>query len=833
MPPTVTFLPILPIGALLSLGCASEDYTHLYATQPMAPSLSLEDLESMDYMGPVIIDEGVNFCVYSTSGERIELALFDDPESAQPTQQYPLEEWGNGLWSIYVEGLGEGQHYGYIAWGPNWGYDEAFYPYSEAGFNADVDPSGNRFNPNKLLTDPYGKAYHRSHDWGRGSAASGPYRTESTYAAASKSVIVDSDYQWSVTEGEWRAARASDSHEGHDWNDLIIYETHLKGFTANTASGVEHPGTYRGMGEKAEYLADLGITAVELLPIHQKDYSLGGYWGYSNLSWFAPELDYSADYEATGDPLVVLDEFKWMVDQLHQAGVEVIVDVVYNHTGEGGLWEEKVYTGPNPDEYYNLSWAEVASIFSMRGLDNSAYYIVSDDGQGFHDNTGVGHDVRANHEATRRLILDSLRFYVDELHVDGFRFDLAAVLGQADGDPSTWDADGTVLRDIIDDEVLQSYNTRIIAEPWSMGSYNGYDYLHGSYPVSTDDEGYAWGEWNDAFRDFWRHFHNGPAMGYDYPLNKTIYWDAIDGGGTLTGSNAFYYTKKPYHGVNFVTVHDGYTLYDLFSFDEARNMCGPLNPVCCNDPYSVWCELDQPWAQVEHDWGDEEMKRQLMRNIFTLLMVSRGTPLLLGGDEWMRTQYGNNNAYSIDADNSANWFRWGEWLNVSNGERYRMHDFLRKLIAFRKDHKAAFAPKDWDGGMDLDWLDANGGPMDGKDWSGRQVMLHYHGGEDNGEKAVLVLINGYHEVSWHGHSATYIPAAATFTLPSGNWARVIDTNSWWDSTNGYFAENADVSRYESVNALPDDPLAVTGGCPSSSDDCYSVEGYAIVVLEEQ
>ncbi len=796
----------------LLAACASEDYVQLYYTQPVAPSLTLDDLSSYDFMGPVLIDGGVNFCAYSANAERMDLALFDDPESTQPTQQFEMEQFGD-FWTLYVEGLGEGQHYGYIAWGPNWGFDESFYPYSEAGFESDVDERGNRFNPNKLLTDPYAKAYHRAHDWSRGSVASGPYRTESTYAAASKSVIVSSDYQWSEHETSWVQQRSSDDHPGHGWNELIVYETHLKGFTANTASGVDHPGTYRGFGEKADYLADLGVTAVELLPIHQKDYSLGGYWGYSNLSYFAPELGYSADYAATGEPTVVLDEFKGMVDALHQAGVEVIVDVVYNHTGEGGLWEEKVYYGPNPDEYYTIAWSEVSSLFNLRGLDNSSYYVVTSDGQGFNDNTGVGHDVRANHEATRRLILDSLRFYVEELHVDGFRFDLAAVLGQVDGNPGAWDPNGTVLKDIIDDPVLQQHNTRIIAEPWSMGSYAGYNYLHGSYPSATSKPGYAWAEWNDAFRDFWRHFHNGPANGYDYPLSSAIYWDQIDGGGTLTGSENFYGGKRPYHGVNFVTVHDGYTLYDLFSFDEARNMCGPLNPVCCDDPYSVWCDLDQPWAQVEHDWGDETTKRQLMRNIFTVLLVSRGTPMLLGGDEWMRTQYGNNNAYGDKADNSANWYRWGEWLNTASGKRHRMHDFVRQLITFRKRHQAAFAPQDWDGGMDLDWLDESGGTK--SDWSDRHLMMHYHDGEADGEKPVLVLINGE---DWE----------VNFSLPSGSWARVIDTGSWWDTSDGYFGttDGADASRYVSANAMADDPIPLT----SSS---YSVTSYGIVVLEGQ
>ncbi|MFH1463280.1 MAG: alpha-amylase family glycosyl hydrolase [Pseudomonadota bacterium] len=804
-------IPTWPLLLTPLLGaCASEDYAQLYAHQPVAPSLSLDDLTTFEHMGPELIDSGVNFCAYSENATRIELLLFDDPESSQPTQQYELTRYGD-FWSIYVEGLGEGQAYGYVAWGPNWTYEDGFLPNSELGFHVDVNNQGDRFNPNKLLTDPWAKAFTRPHDWSRGSVASGPWRTESTYAGGTKSVIVSSEYTWSDNETLWQQARADGSLAGHDWNELIIYEVHPKGFTANTASGVEHPGTFRGFGEKANYLADLGITAVELLPVHQKEYSLGGYWGYSNLSYFAPEVSYSADYQATGEPTVVLDEFKGMVDALHQAGVEVILDVVYNHTGEGGLWEQKVYYGPGPEEYYTISWSEVASIFNLRGLDNSTYYVVSGDGQGFHDNTGVGHDVRANHPATRALILDSLRFYVEELHVDGFRFDLAAVLGQVDGSPDSWSPDSTVLRDIIDDPVLQAHNTRIIAEPWSMGSYQGYDFLQGSYPSATSKPGYAWSEWNDAFRDFWRRFMNAPGVGYDYPLSSGMYWNTIDGGGTLTGSSGFYGDKQPYNGINFLTVHDGYTMYDLFSFNEARNMCGPLNPVCCNDPYSVWCDLQEPWSQNEHDWGDETVKRQLMRDLFTVLLVSRGTPMLLGGDEWMRTQYGNNNAYSLEADNSANWFRWGEWVNSSNPRRARMHDFVRQLIAFRKQHEAAFAPSSWDGGMDLDWLNEYGSAK--SDWSDRHLMMHYHGGDAGGEAPVLVLINGEsYEIS--------------FTLPSGSWARVIDTGSWWDSSDGYFAttEGQAADPEVSANAMVDDPIPLTDGS-------YGVASQSIVVLE--
>ena len=323
------------------IGCAQEDYPSMYALSDKAPSLSWSDIEALEHMGPTIIDGGVNFSVYSENAERIELLLFEDPESDLPTIQFELNREGD-VWNGFVEGVGVGQHYGYIAWGPNWPYDPDWIPGTTTGFRSDVDQYGNRFNPNKLLFDPWSKALHRDHDWSRGSTASGPQRAQSTWGAGSKSVVVQSKYKWSDHETSWREGRKNNTLEGHDDNELVMYEVHPKGFTANQASGVDHPGTFRGVGEMAPYLADLGINAVELMPIHEKPLD-GGYWGYNNLSFFAPEHSFSADAKATGRVDGVIDEFKWMVDELHQNGIEVIIDVVYNHTGEGGLWREKLF----------------------------------------------------------------------------------------------------------------------------------------------------------------------------------------------------------------------------------------------------------------------------------------------------------------------------------------------------------------------------------------------------------------------------------------------------------------------------------------------------------
>jgi len=813
--------------ALVSLslaGCASSDYTRLYQTSALAPSLSWSEVETMDYMGPVLLDRGVNFVVYSERAERMEVLLFDDPESELPTFQVELQNNGGPLWSAYVEGVGVGQHYGYIAWGPNWTFDPAWYPGSTLGFGADVDADGNRFNPNKLLFDPWGKAVHRDFDWSKGrSSASGPNRYQVTYGASAKSIVTADDtpepvddYPWSDNEAAWRAARANNSLPGHDWTDLVLYEVHPKGFTRNPDSGVAHPGTYRGIGEMAPYLADLGITAVELLPIHEKP-SDGGYWGYNSLSFYAPELTYSAAWWESGEARETADEFRWMVDQLHQHGVEVILDVVYNHTGEGGLWREKLYFQSYEDAYeVNYDPKEVAGIYSYRGLDNAAWYALPPDNQTYWNNTGVGNQTRPNHAPARRLILDSLHYYVEEMHVDGFRFDLAGILGERDLDYNTpIDVAQTVVQEIIDDPLLQAHNIRIIAEPWTAaGTGPGL----GGFPTSSTQEGYAWGEWNAHYRDWWRSFVNND----DFRLNST---EGIDGGAVMTGSEATYgwNGRAPYHAVNFVTVHDGFTMYDLFSYDQKQNGCGLLNPICCDDPTSAWCDTTSGENNNRsRNWGDESIKRQMMRNLFTGMFISHGTPMIYGGDEWMRTQFGNNNAYSDGADNEWNWFRWGEWRNTYAWGRHRMFDFVRGLTALRRTYSYALAPATYGGGMPFSWKDSDNSEMAGDDWSThRHVGIHYYAEGDFADKAELFIAINMER------------GDVTFTLPTGRtWGRILDTQTWYDlpananEEGGYFSENPEADPYLSANITLTAPVVIDGGT-------YTVPANSIAIFAEQ
>jgi glycogen operon protein len=784
----------------LLVGCTQpEDRVELFKTATIGPGLEEEAVANFEHMGPVKLDKGVNFALFSANAERVDLLLFDDPEADRETRRFTMERVGeNGVWSLYVEGVGTGQHYGYIAWGPNWTYDEDWIPGRIDGFVTDVDTAGNRFNPNKLLLDPYAKTIHRDHDWSRASVASGPDRTESTLGAAAKSVIIDSDYEWSEAEEEWRQNRKNRDWEGHGFEDLIIYEVHLKGMTADPASGVENPGTYKGMGEMAPYLADLGITAVELMPIHEKPLD-GGYWGYNNLSYFAPEISYAA----TDDPLEVVDEFKEMVDKLHQNGIEVHVDVVYNHTGEGGLWREKIELNDTlfggSEQLINHEPHEVASLYSWRGIDNASYYALSNDGLTYWNNTGVGNQTRCNHEPMRRMIIDSLRWMVEELHVDGFRFDLAPVLGEKDKTYNEWaPIDTTVLQDIVDDPVMQENNVRIIAEPWSIQGF----YL-GAFPKSDQEGVFGWGEWNAHYRDTWRSFVN------DDQYNLSRGEGPIGIGAALTGSYDLFADdgRRPYHSVNFITVHDGFTLYDLVSYNEKRNGCGPLNPVCCENPRSPWCQKE---SGEEHnrsrDWGDEATKRQMMRNFFTGLFISQGVPLFLGGDEWMRTKLGNNNSFSTQADNEFNWLQWGNYR--AKDEAHRMHDFVRDVIQFRKNHDYAFQPKSYDEAPPMAWKSAQN--TDQPDWNSRHIMQHYFddGSGALGGPEILVIINMER-------------GPVEFTLPSGrSWSRVIDTQAYFDQSE-YLAQVDDPRA--SYNVQLDNPEPITG-------ETYTAVGSSIVIM---
>jgi len=781
----VNILLIVSISLFISSSCApSEDYIHLFQAKSHAPSLQVEDIKNLKHMGSKLVDNGINFNVYSAKATRIEVLLFNDPNSNYPSQVYEMSRLGN-VWSIFIEGIAEKQYYGYRAWGPNWTYNSAWYPGSQIGFLSDVDSGGNRFNPNKVLMDPYARAYHRKHNWGSGMAASGPYREESTVAAASKSIVIkDGTYNWSSTEQTyWSNKQDINARTGRE--KIIKYEVNLKGISKGAVSGIpgvdsmiSHPGTFRGAGEMAGYLKELGITAVEFLPVHEAG-SDGGYWKYWTLGFFAPEYGYS--YMPSEGSQV--DEFRWMVEQYHKQDIQVILDVVFNHTGEGGLWREKVPkvegnipTDPNdPNNFWSYDPPETATILSYRGLDNSSYYaLTGDHNDYYYDHTGTGNMLRTANLPVRQLVIDSLKYWVEEMHVDGYRFDLAEVLDKMDGqDTGNWNSyriDGysesnwsdtskretaAVTMWAVNDATLQKYNTALIAEPWSIGGYR-----LGDFPKSVDyddsskpyAEGYAWYEWSDVFKKFARKFINED----DEKLNSDLGL-----GQALTGSSDKFQDdgRKPYHNINKITAHDGFTMYDLLSYANKRNGIGPLNPEGV-DPYSG--DSDQNFSR---DWGaDEGLKRQMHRNLLTLLFISNGTPMMLGGDEWMRTQFGNNNAYTTGADNQYNWYRWGVWLN--DDAAYRMFDFTKKIIQFRKDHCHLFCRTDYTTNT-FKWRKADdSGDADAGTWSSENIGV-YHDNPGTGNKKVYIAINMEEN-------------SVDFNLPAGTWLRKFDTQKYFE-----------------------------------------------------
>ncbi|MGI5829549.1 MAG: glycogen debranching protein [Bradymonadia bacterium] len=806
---------VLVLALLGFVGACDEGGARMYKTSAIAPSYQSWAAEKyMDILGASVVDKGVNFAVYSENATRIELLLFSDPEAARPRMRIPMTKAKSNVWTAYVEGLGVGQHYGYIAWGPNWPYTEEFYPGSTMGYITDCDEHGNRFNPNKLLIDPYTLRIHRDFDWSKGNPASGSARHVSSWGAAAKSVVIRSEYQWSENERRWREMRMRGDAGSQKQSDLIVYEVHAKGFTAGSDSKVSVPGTFKGVGDKAKYLKELGITAVELLPIMEKTDD-GTYWGYNTLAFFVPEQRYADPNNKKLN--AVMDEFKAMVDALHAEGIEVILDIVYNHTGEGGFWRSKL---KKYNTSFSYGWDEhfddvtSASIFSFRGLDNAAYYELGSDTSpelgkcAYRDDTGVGNQVRTNHVPFRRLILDNLRFWVEEMHVDGFRFDLATVLGMKDLEPWIFDPENTVVQDIIDDPVLKKYNTRLIAEPWHFGAYGV-----GKFPKSKTDAEFAWFDWNDKFRNMWREFINGDSLAVGHNEGISI-------GGALTGSAELFRGggRKPFHSVNFITAHDGFTLFDLVSYNQKHNMGGPLNPICLSNPASPFCDTtsgddnnrSRNWCPGDEQNGCKDpegyaVKRQMVRNFFAALLFSQGTPMILGGDEWMRTQYGNNNAYSDSADNEFNWFRWGDW--APDNERQRMYDFVKNAISLRKELAPRFSPESYE---DIDWRGSDGNPPD---WGSRHIMMYWPPKE--GLAAVALCINMEGDPN----------RVVSFQLPEvpGGWQVAVDTQLHYDSGEVIDAvENKKISR----NIYPQGEAAL-------EENRYGLKSRTIVLLKQK
>src|SRR5215467_2510517 len=553
-------------------------------------------------LGATVVANGVNFSLYSRDASKIELLLFDRQEDRQPARVITLDAATNRTyhyWHTFVPQLRAGQIYGYRVHGP-------------------FDPEqGMRFDPAKVLLDPYGRAVVVPKNYSREVAQ----QAGDTSANAMKSVVVDpTAYDW---EGDEALRRPS--------SRTIVYEMHVRGFTKNPNSGVAEKarGTFRGLIEKVPYLLDLGISAVELLPVFQFDAQDAppgrpNYWGYAPISFFAPHHAYSS----RRDPLGPVDEFRDMVKALHRAGIEIILDVVFNHTCEG---------------------AQGGPTICFKGIDNKAYYILERELSRYANYSGTGNTLNANHPIVRRMILDSLRYWVREMHVDGFRFDLASILSRDSAGNVL--ATPPVLWDIESDPELAG--TKLIAEAWDAA---------GLYQVGSFI-GDSWKEWNGRFRDDVRSFFRGDELSVGRFADR------------LLGSPAIYGHKEREveQSVNYVTCHDGFTLNDLVSYNEKHNQPnGECNHDGANDNRAWNCGVEGPTS----DPAIEKLRNRQVKNMFTVTMLSLGVPMILMGDEVRRTQGGNNNPYC--QDNETSWLDWTLLKNHADVQR-----FLKVLLARR------------------------------------------------------------------------------------------------------------------------------------------------------
>jgi len=684
-------------------------------------------------MGATIHDRHVRFSVFSRHATRVWLMLFEHPDDDTPAHEIELDPHRNrigDIWHVDVYGVGEGQLYLYRMDGPR------------------QPENGQRFDPEVGLIDPYAHALS-------GTFNSDCEQIDITHPSRGHfgcmpKCIVDSGYF------DWE----DDQPLNRPLRHTIIYEMHVKGFTAHSSAGVKHPGTYAGLAEKIPYLQELGITAVELLPVQSFDRGLFGhtnpitgeplinYWGYNPVNFFAVEAGYSSRTELGQQ----IHEFKWLVRELHKAGIEVILDVVYNHTAEGN------HLGP---------------VFSFKGIDNQIYYLLEDDKRYYKNFSGTGNTVNCNHPVVRDLILDSLRYWVVEMHVDGFRFDLASVLGR--------DQFGNMLENppiverIAEDPVLR--NTKIIAEAWDAAGA----YQVGSFP------GRRWAEWNGRYRDDIRRYWRGDAGMVGALATR------------LAGSSDLYLDdgRTPCHSINFITSHDGFTLNDLVSYSQKHNLAnGENNMDGANDNFSDNLGVEGPTSRQPI----ERRRVRRIKNFFATLMLSQGVPMVLAGDEFRRTQQGNNNAYA--QDNEISWLNWT--FKQKYGEVYR---FARQMISFRKQHPIFYRSHFFVGqqghALDIQWFSPE---LTEPDWgeNGHTLMCLINGrreviGENRSDNDALLMFNNRLENAYF-----QLPPA-----PNGKvWKLVIDTS---------FAAPFDIRLPGKEIELP-------------NQSTYTVQGESVVVL---
>ena len=658
---------------------------------------------------------GVNFAIFSEHATGVELCLFDSASAGRESRRVPLVEQTDMVWHAYLPGVRPGQVYGYRVHGP---YDPE---------------AGHRFNPAKIVVDPYAKAVARAVRWDDAmfgyrigdSEEDVSFDDRDSAPFAPLTAVIDSEFKW-----------GPDHPPRRPWHETVIYEAHVKGFTAR------HPdipprlrGSYAAIATPPviEHLQRLGVTALELMPVHHHSYDrhlvergLTNYWGYNTLCFFAPDLRYSAARR----PLDSVREFKTMVRALHAAGIEVILDVVYNHTAEGN------HLGPT---------------MSLRGVDNAAYYRLSPENPRYYvDFTGCGNTLNMRHPRVLQLIMDSLRYWVVDMHVDGFRFDLASTLAR-----ELYEVDrlGAFFDIIHQDPVLSQ--VKLIAEPWDLGE-GGYQV--GNFPV-------LWTEWNGRYRDCVRRFWRGDAGMVGELATR------LAGSADLYAHNG----RRPYASINFVTAHDGFTLHDLVSYDHKHNEAnGEDNGDGENYNLSWNCGVEGP----TDDPAIRALRERQKRNFLATLFLSQGVPMVSGGDELSRSQHGNNNAYC--QDNEISWTDW----TASDDRRAlfefvcRLSDLMRQHVVLRRRKFFRGAPLDGGPTKDVTWLTPDGLEMSDADWNGTDVRclgVQLAGDaidevDENGDRIV-----GDTLVCFLNAAPTPTPCTLPAFVPDRSWECLLDT----------------------------------------------------------
>lgn len=666
-----------------------------------------------DKRGAAWDGRGTNFALFSENATKVEVCIFDE-SGKKEVKRFELPEYTNQIWHGYIEDIKPGTRYGYRVYGP---YEPQ---------------NGHRFNPNKLLLDPYAMAHLGQLEWNPAlfgyvmeSMDANTFDERDSAPFMPKCMVTDQSF-------DWRGQPARLGHTRKAWDDTILYEMHVKGFTKLHPQVDEKlRGTYKGLSTKPvlEYIKSLGVTSVELLPIHTfvneshlVERGLTNYWGYNTIGFFAPDPLYAAK------PDDGLRELKEMIASIHDAGLEVILDVVYNHTAEGN---------------------ELGPTLSFKGIDNASYYrLMPDQPQYYINDTGTGNTLNLSHPRVLQMVTDSLRYWVEETHVDGFRFDLGTVLAR---EPGGFDNNSGFLRVLCQDPLLSS--VKLIAEPWDVG-WGGYQV--GSFPP-------GWTEWNDRYRDTVRDFWRGNETAAE--LAERL---------SASGQTFNRYGRRPWASVNFITAHDGFTLNDLVSYNDKHNEANGDDNRDGNDNNLSWnCGAEGP----TEDPGINELRLRQMKNMLATLLLSQGTPMLLAGDEFARTQKGNNNAYCQDDE-----ITWVDWSLAEKNKS--LVEFVKRLTGLRHKYpilrRNLFLTGQYNeelGVKDVTWINANGSEMEQGDW------------DDQGMRCFGMLLDGRAQttgIKQRGKEATLLLVIndhydlVEFTLPNAvggcEWSLMLDTN---------------------------------------------------------